>query len=152
MRTPRPKQPVNPVPEPGTRWVCEPRAKDAPADGTAPPPRIVIITRVRFDDDRKDTRIEYANEATKRNGATWYETFKSGAEFKPAPPKEAQPAPVAPPATQGQVPLMLGYRPTDPALLHEMRLMRIALETIARGNGSPVASLIKPAPAEDRPS
>lgn len=130
MRTPRPKQPVNPVPEPGTRWVCEPRAKDAPADGTAPPPRIVIITRVRFDDDRKDTRIEYANEATKRNGATWYETFKSGAEFKPAPPKEAQPAPVALPATQGQVPLMLGYRPTDPALLAVLGRIAMALERV----------------------
>ena len=154
MRTPRPKQPTNPIPEPGTRWVCEPRAKDAPADGSTPAPRIVVVTRTYYDDVRKDTRIEYANEATKRNGATWYETFKSGAEFTPAPPKEAHPAPVAPqPATTpGQVPLMLGYRPTDPALLTEMRLIRIALETIARGNGSPVASLIKPAPAEDRPS
>jgi hypothetical protein len=142
MRTPRPKQPTNPIPEPGTRWVCEPRAKDAPADGSAPAPRIVVVTRTYYDDVRKDTRIEYANEATKRNGATWYKTFQSGAEFTPAPPKEAQPAPVAPPSTaQGQLPLTVGYRPADPALLAVLGRIATALETIARALTTPTIAL-----------
>ena len=95
-RTHRPKQPENALPDPATkpRYCC---AKSKGEDPTAPN-RVIVVDEVRFDPSRDggkgDHRIGYYNEATKRRGESWYASFKSGAEFWPAPP---MPAPVVEP-------------------------------------------------------
>lgn len=113
--TRRDKQPVNPLPEIGTRWCCDPGAPCAP-------PRIVVVDSVADDGVRNDKRIFYHNEATGRKGSTLFKVFASGAEFWPAPPvvaptsapveAPAQPSAAAP-GQGGQLPLLVSVHPAD---------------------------------------
>ena len=87
-RTHRPKQPENALPDPALkpRYCCA-HSKGEPADA---PHRVIVVDSVRFDPTREggkgDHRIGYYNEATGRRGESWYASFRSGAEFFPAPP------------------------------------------------------------------
>ena len=151
---------TNDVPVPTSKWLAAP----VKGSGENAAWRKVAVERTYYDDVRQDTRIEYVNLETGRHGATWYATFKSRTEFKPMPVvtpdpvvetsivTQVVPPPAVSPVQPTQMQFDTTFRLTDPALLAEVRLIRIALETIARGNGSPVTSITKPALAEDRPS
>ena len=143
-RTHRPKQPENALPDPALkpRYCCA-HSKGEPADA---PHRVIVVDSVRFDAVRGDQRIYYYNEANGRRGSSLYESFKSGAEFWPAPPvvveKPADTQPVAAvhtvataPASHptSQLPLTLAVHPVDGArALALLERLTVAAEAVAR--------------------
>lgn len=152
-RTHRPKQPENALPDPATkpRYECA-HAKGEPADA---PHRVIVVDILRWDSKRGmkgDHRIGYYNEATGRRGESWYASFKSGAEFWPAPPvvvaeKPVEPQPVAAPTVApapashptSQLPLTLAVHPVDGArALALLERLTVAAETIAFHISSPL--------------